>query len=1045
MHARSGLALKSRLFTTSVLAVLGGAAVPLGSAVLAQALIASPAAAQDYTTANLSGAVVDASGKPVPGASVSLRSGQGATRSATAGDNGRFQIPALSFGAYRAHVTAPGYAPTDTTVTVSPSGSSYTFTLSAAQAEVSEVVVTGKARATQDFTRTDTGLTVDVPDIVTRVPVAHNVTSLVMLTPGATAADAGIVANGVRRGGQSAVALSGTSAAESAYYINGLNVTDQRTFLGFAELPFDAIQTMEVKTGGYSAEFGRATGGVVNIVTKSGSNDFHAGGSIFYTPRALSGHSPNGYAAGTGGLGGAIYYNRYASTDLVDSDVYASGPLWKDHLFFFGILNPRRLERSQYVLSDGPPGTPAAQTGVQYHYSDKTPRWLGKLDFNITDRQRLEATVFSDAGKELVRVCQFQIGKGCVSDGLPVQSKSGGVNQIYKYTGVWTDWFTLSALYGQVRSQYTDEGPAPATAMVLDESGGPNAPVKYLTAALNRGPFDVADQDVRDTYRVDADFYVNLFGPHHIRLGADDEKLSSTDLSLYSGGSYFNVRNTAFNHVPGGSGYSGDYVRMTTLHQAGSFTADQKAFYVEDSWRPLDGLTLQLGLRNDVYAYKTAAGQTFINIKDQFAPRLGFTYDVFHNGDDKLYGSFGRYYLPVAENTAIREATSAPYYRDYFAVSRDASGNIVMANGRPVLGRQIAPRQVYASADVPDPRTIASQNIQPMYTEEFILGYEHRFEEGPLANWKAGIRYVDRKLAATIEDTDLQNVAGDATSYGDGAIGRYCKRVGISAAQCNTASYEGVYTLINPGFSQRVWVDPDGKGARYIELTKDDFGFPRASNHYRAVELTFERPFDGKWSLQGSYVYAKSLGNYEGAVKSDIGQTDTSITQDFDNAYVEEGAYGYLPNDHRHTVKVFGSYSPIENLMVGANLTAQSGRHFGCIGYNPADPNPSPTPSEWFCANAQGVDVPTPRGSKIVTPWTYTLDMNLSYRIPTPDRYGSTTLSLEVFNLLGGHGVTRIQEQGDIGGQPGERTVTYGMPRSYQDPRRVRLGVRYAF
>ncbi len=89
------------------------------------------------------------------------------------------------------------------------------------------------------------------------------------LHPGASAPDATIAA-GSRRN-QSLVSLSGTSAAESVYYINGLKVTDQRSFLGYGELPFDFIQTIDTKTGGYQAEYGRATGGVVNIVTRSGN------------------------------------------------------------------------------------------------------------------------------------------------------------------------------------------------------------------------------------------------------------------------------------------------------------------------------------------------------------------------------------------------------------------------------------------------------------------------------------------------------------------------------------------------------------------------------------------------------------------------------------------------------------------------------------------------------------------------------------------------------------------------------------------------------
>ena len=87
--------------------------------------------------------------------------------------------------------------------------------------------------------------------------------------------------------------------------------------------------------------------------------------------------------------------------------------------------------------------------------------------------------------------------------------------------------------------------------------------------------------------------------------------------------------------------------------------------------------------------------------------------------------------------------------------------------------------------------------------------------------------------------------------------------------------------------------------------------------------------FDGNWDkffLQGSYTYAKSKGNTEGGVKSDIGQADTNVTQDFDYIELTIDTYGYLPNDRRHSLKLFGNYEITDEWAVGANLLVQSGR-----------------------------------------------------------------------------------------------------------------------
>jgi hypothetical protein len=628
------------------------------------------------------------------------------------------------------------------------------------------------------------------------------------------------------------------------------------------------------------------------------------------------------------------------------------------------------------------------------------------------------------------------------------------VNQIYRYTGVWTEWLTLSALYGKVESQYTDYGQNLSLAYVADQR---TSSIKYLTSVTNPGPFNLDDKDVRETYRADADLYFNLLGSHHVRIGMDQEQLLSSDASKYSSGCYYQIRGNSRVGPPPGSTYAGDYIRRTCLNQGGKFHGLQGAYYFEDTWQPTEQLTLQIGIRDDNYSYKTAADEQFIKMNGQFAPRLGATYDVFGDGNDKAMVSFGRYYLPIAENTAIRMAAAAPFWRDYWAIPTVGGVDTITldsATGAPTLGASVAPVQTFAGPNAPDAKMVASQNLSPMYTREFSIGWEHSFDQGLLKDWSFGLTYVDRNLASTIEDSNLQNVGGGGTGYGDGAIGRFCQRTGISAADCQTDAYEGMFTLINPGKDAVVWIDPDGKGARYVTLSKEDLGLPRASNHYQAIQLTFQRPFDGTWGLQGSYVFSRSYGNYEGAVKSDIGQTDTSITQDFDTPYVIPGATGYLPNHHAHTFKIFGSYSPFEGLMIGGNVRLQSGRPYGCIGYNPDDPNPSPSPSEWFCYKAgsdtsgtltDNHNVLTPRGASGETPWTSTVDLSIAYQLPLQMEAVTSTVYFDAFNVFNSQTTTRVVEQGDVGGSAEVAMQTYGWTRSRQAPRSFRFGVRVGF
>lgn len=1024
--------IRGRLLASTLL----GAAAALG----AGAMLAVPATAvaQDYTSANLTGRVQDEAGKPIAGAKVNLRSGQGVARTATTDADGRYQINALPFGAYDVDVSAGDYnAIENQKISVSSGGSSFVFTLT--QGTVSEFVVTG-VRQTRDFTRTDTGLAVNVEEMAERVPLARSIAGVALLTPGVSRPDATI--NASSRRNQSTLVVSGTSAAESVYYINGLNVTDLRNLLGYADLPFDAIATIDVKTGGYQAEFGRATGGVVNMVTKSGSNAWHGGATLTYAPEVLRSHAPQAFSAGGSGVSGATIYNRMASLETLDTSVYLSGPILKDRLFFFALVNPRSTKEYFAMASQGLSGN-NLHTGVQTYNKTTSPRWLAKLDLNITDTQRLEATLFSDKSETQQVFLNRDARTGITGQGLGYTENAGGFNQIYKYTGAFTDWFTLSALYGKQESSQEDTGPLVGVPRIRDRR---TTTTSFLTAANTVVPLQPVGEDTRTTYRIDADFYVRgLLGDHHIRVGYDKEELRSSDVHAYNGGYFLDV----FNRVPTGTNLPAQpYALKTVLGSGGEYSAEQTAIYAQDSWDVTPNLTIQAGLRLDQYDYKNRAGQSYIQMDDQFAPRLGFTWDPRGEGRDKVYGSFGRYYLPIATNTSIREVSGEDYHQEYRAITVNPDGSIVRdAAGVPVLGERLRPDAIFARPVAPNPREVVASNIEAMFEEEFILGYEHEFEGGLLDGWRGGVRYVHRNLASTIEDTDLGR---------GGVIDRYCARTknplcvaGSEDEDSSNDLFTGHYIMLNPGKAANVMLDlghgPGGTNLTRVDLTAEDLDLPQVKRRYDALELTFERPFDGRWALQGSYVLARSRGNYEGAVKSDVGQTDTSITQDFDANFLADGAYGYLPNDHRHTFKLFGAYQVTDALRVGANFYAQSGRPYGCLGYNEEDPSAGGEPSAWYCP-VNGHSVRTPRGASGRTDWVTNTDLNITYDlIREREGFGSVSAALDVFNLFNEQAVTRVVEAGETRDLPGVPVATYGKPRSYQSPRSVRFTLRYSF
>ena len=205
---------------------------------------------------------------------------------------------------------------------------------------------------------------------------------------------------------------------------------------------------------------------------------------------------------------------------------------------------------------------------------------------------------------------------------------------------------------------------------------------------------------------------------------------------------------------------------------------------------------------------------------------------------------------------------------------------------------------------------------------------------------------------------------------------------------------------------------------------KGDRLAPKAKRSYQAVEIFL----DGNWDkvfLQGSYTYAKSKGNTEGGVKSDIGQVNTSVTQDFDYIELTTDTFGYLPNDRRHSLKLFGNYEISDEWSVGGNLLVQSGRPINCLGmlypYHGGYHNYGSSFMRCGTTSAgQSVDPDTdelngpveavPRGTKGRLPWTYSLDLNLRY---APAWAKGLSFKVDVFNVLNKQRVVSVIEQAE--------------------------------
>ncbi|MCH1909595.1 TonB dependent receptor [Stenotrophomonas sp. Y6] len=981
-----------------------------------------------YAQSNASGSIFGAGGQP--GATVTIRNVEtGLTREIRVDNNGRYSASALPVGKYEVILKKDGEvvaSKSDVLVQLG-AGSEVSFAAAGGSAtDMDRIEVRASAMSPIDVSATDSRQ-VFTAEQISKMSIGRNINALAMLAPGVVAADS-------RYGNVSS--FSGSAASENAFYINGYAVTNPLTNLGSTTLPFDAIGQYQVITGGYGSEFGRATGGVVNIITKSGTNDFKAGAQLVWTPKDFRAHSRNIYYPSTGKLpntDGLIYQHLSdQTTDSLTYGAYASGPIIKDRLFFYA--------GAEFEDQDRTTVSTRSNTGTGYQKRNyEVPRWLVKLDWYINDNHLLEFTGISDVTKQTMSAYAYNYtGSNVFNPGNVKNSgyyyEDGGELYIGKYTGYLTDSLTLTALYGEQEQDHIAKpwGYDPSVVYVSDSRNVSN-PVRF--GAFDQLSFPDA-YDKTDGYRIDLEWRL---GNHTLRGGYDVQNSESRAGEVTSGPGYRWIYNSvgaanANETIPGsggarGPGGNGDYVVKYVYANGGTFKVEQKAFYLEDRWQVTDNWLLSLGLRNESFQNFNADGIVYVEQKNQWAPRIGATWDVFGDSSLKVFANAGRYHLAMPNNVALRGAAGSTYTMEYFSFT-GIDPNTGAPLGTTALGNgPFSSNNEYGQA--PDPASVAAKGLKSHYQDEFVLGFEKQLGE----SLTFGARYMFRDLKSAIDDMcdwrpayywAIENGYSEsvAEALGDGLGG--CR-------------------LFNPGVGNTFQLD-DGTGNLItVPLSAQQLGFPKLKRRYQGIGLFLEHSFDGKFYGKIDYTWSHNYGNAEGQLKSDVAQGDVSQTMDWDHPEMMFHANGNLPNDRRHYLKSFGYYQLNDEWRFSSTFTLMSGRPKNCTGIY-AGPDPDGEFSETveysgpYYRYCNGKVMP--RGSAGTTPWVGRLDMGVAYRPSFLNN--KLELSLDVFNVTNSQTAQNYIEYGEIGsvGNPYHST---NRVISYSTPRYMRLGLRYDF
>ncbi len=1006
--------------------------------------------ARSQTTGDIEGAVSDSNNSPLAGGSVEIKSSalQG-TRTAVTDAAGRFRFPALPPGDYAVVASLSGFTKVERSSIHVRLGATVTIPISLSVSVKEDIIVTGEAPVV-DTTRTVIGTTTSAESLQ-KLPLARNFSSIAFRAPGTGTDNAG------------GATVYGATSLENQYIIDGVNTSAIKGYsLGTTDgnqgktLNQEFIQEVEVKTGGYEAEYGRALGGTINVVTKSGGNEFHGDLFGYYDPKnvaAVDAHQADRAAEGLASL---------AVANRVDYGADLGGYFVKDRLWFFGAYD--RVQRDQDftrqltgVTSTGTLcGTACPQSsGTTATRSDL---FSGKLTLRLGEANTIAVAAFGDPSTTGNTVRAI-VGPDAAALG---NRDFGGTDLSAKYDGIFGTQFLAQGQFGYHAEKNKIAAANSAAADPLVAPDFIRTQPGFLTERYpNSGFGTVTDENFkRYAYKLAGTWFL---GANEIKGGADFEDIKSSFATNYigitrrflavsEGGTELTSQHRYYASVPLGLNclrsadgtvpVAGEIVLITDCKgwKPGQDFSDPHTqnlgAFVQDSVKLLKNLTVNVGVRYEQQKLYGVEVATTFTVKNEWSPRLGIVWDPMNNGRSKVFGSYGRFYTAIPQDLQTR------------SLGREAT--IIVSN--TTTTNTLNPIGAVGFAQTGD--FVNPEGLKGMYQDEAILGFEYEVARG----WSIGVKGIYKALGRVLEDRCDIPYNADTTAILS-SDDPYIKAFQPTCALINVGEGGTLNTIKDPADKQcypNGATNPEGsyKASSPCETT-------HAVRKYRGIELDLAHRFSNNFFMQASYVYSKLEGNYSGNLSQtrEGGQFDPNINADFDYPGLVTNSYGLLRNDTPHQAKFTGYYAFPFGLTAGLNFTFQSGRPISLIGC------PEDFVACAFGYSQEGFIVP--KGTYGRMPSIYEGDFHLEYAL----RIGQVSITpmVDVFNFLNRQAET---SRDDLYNNQGEAALNapctapasdttnagktgffascapnanYGKPIAWQAPRSVRFGARVSF
>ncbi len=909
--------------------------------VLAVVLCLAPVTLAQETTGSIEGSVKDSAGAVVPNISITITNakagitgttstgiGAGFNRTVTTNDEGNFRVLQVPPGTYDVvTAAASGFGESryeNVTVAIGRS-TALAITVNPGRS-VNVVDIVASDAVPVDVTNSAIQTTISAQKIEL-VPKSTGFTGLLKTVPGTRPES--------RTGGFS---VDGASGAENVFVIDGQEVTNYRTgaLNETYNVPTQLVQEVQVKSSGFDAIYGGATGGVVSVVTRGGGNEFHGEVGVQFevpqfggTPRPLLTRFTTGSATVTPSTFAQTseYFNPAKSSGVNEFPTFnLGGPIIKDKVWFFSSYTPQifHTEVNTPYYTNLPAATRTYITTERYTRKRKYEYAFGRIDANPFNKLRITGTYLwnpvIDSGSIPTTSFTNVSSSGFGFNNVPTANFGGSTGTLtgHNYTdhqggrqssnlvtvgGVYTATSTL-VFDGRYTRGFLNEKLGnyfvPETVQVFS-CGTPNAAFPCTTTGANT--ITRKDVSIREQWEGSVAYIFNAKGQHELRGGYQRITIFN---DVQSGNS--TVGRTSFNYgtsittliggnvtaTPGAVG-SGSF-RRTGTNGFGSNLS--QGIFIQDKYQPTQRLSLNLGVRiekEDLPSFNAFPSAINFGWGDKIAPRLGFAYDLTGNGTTKIFASYGRFFDRVKFALPRGLFGGDIFLEDYFEIfPGDTTGSFTIGsivgnftgpsvcpvNGTIAPGvRSRCQKNLRVNANEPGASPFLNgavdTNLRPFRQTEFTVGGERQLSR----DYVLRVRYTYKNVDEAVEDAGIVNAAGSEA-----------------------------YIIGNPGRGLHLQTL---QALGYVKST-------RPQRRYDGLEIVLDKRLSRNWYFNLNYTLSRLYGNYSGLASSDEphlvdGRLAPGVSRAFDLPFIGftakgEPDNGRLQTDRPHVFNIFGAY-----------------------------------------------------------------------------------------------------------------------------------------